>query len=515
MRSIGSSAFSLGDFFARAGKYFSNKDAIIFEDKRFTYGQINNRVNKLSNALLDLGIKKGEKVAILFYNSPQYIESYFAVIKTGALIVPLNFRLARPELIYQINDSDSSSLIYGSEFSEIIELIRPELPKIRHYICYGEKVSTNVINYEELLLNYPSSEPNIDIGLEEECAIYYTAGTTGYPKGSFETHNNLLWDGILTIMCCGYRADDIILCIAPFFHVGVWRTIFLPCLWLGNTLVVEKTFEPERALQIIEKEKVTSVFLVPSMSVTVLSLLDKEKYDLSSLRIYLTGGAPTPIELRKRITEFLPNVELIDCYGTTETSWIAYYPPGAASKGDTAGVPIFKVRVVNERGEDMPPGEMGEVVVNSGPRPFRGYYNDPEKTKEVTKGGWFYTGDMAKLDEEGYLYVVDRKKDMILSGGENVYSAEVERVIYSHPKILEVATIGLPDEKWGEQVTAVVNLKPGEEMSEEELIKFCRKELAGYKCPKKVIFLNEPLPKSGTGKILKRELRERFSASLK
>ena len=504
---------NVGRVLARNGRYHPEKTAIIFEGRRISYQELNNRANRLYHGIMGMGVKKGDKVAILFYNSPQFIESYFAIVKAGAVVVPLNFRLAARELEYQIDNSDAAILIYSEEFKEVIESIRSNLKKVKEYICWGEDIPSGSVDYEKLIAGSPDPEPQVEVNEEDGCVIYYTAGTTGLPKGAYRTHHNVLWTAAGYTIAFSFSFDDIISGFPPFFHLAGFEAFTLPTFVVGGTVVVAKAFDPQKAIKAIQDEKVTTTFMVPAMSIAVWNLPDINNYDLSSLRIYMTASAPLATEMKKKIIKNLPHVKFFEGYGMTETGELTELPPKDAMRKDMCvGIPAFHVRIrlVDDEGKDVPRGEIGEVVAQ-GPCIIREYYKEPEKTKETIRDGWFHTGDLGRFDEEGYLYLVDRKKDMVLTGGENVYSAEVENVIFKHPKVLEASIIGLPDEKWGEVVTAVVVLKPEEKMTEEELIDLCRKDLAGYKCPKVVKFLDTPLPRNTFGKVLKRELREKFS----
>lgn len=494
-------AFSVGDIITNSARRYPHKPAVISEGRRVSYAELNDRANRLANALLEQGIKKGDRVAILFYNSPEFVESCFAVLKAGAVVVPLNFRLAGPELADMISDSDAAMLIYDAEFSQVISLIRPKLHSIRNYVAY----------HGDLIEASSSEEPGVSVGMDDGCAIFYTGGTSGFPKGAYKTHSNELWVAVGSLASVRQSYDDVVLAVAPLFHTATWEVLALPTLWLGNTLVVAKAFEPARIVEVIQKERVTITLLIPTMATAIWGLPDIAKHDLSSLRIYVSAGAVMPGELKRKILAYLPDVKFLDCYGSTEGGWITNLSPESAARKDACqGLPTFRARIVDEDGHDITRGEVGEVIVQS-PAIMKEYYNTPEETQKAIKAGWFHTGDLARLDEEGYVYIVDRKKDMMISGGENIYSAEVERVICSHPKVLEAAVVGLPHEKWGEQVTAAVVLKPGEEMTESEVIAFCRQSIAGYKCPKRVLFDSQPLPRTPLGKISKKALREQLS----
>ncbi len=510
---MGADNFAIGDILTRSAKYFPERTAVVFEGRRLSYAEINDRVNRLANGLMDIGIKKGDNVVTLFYNSSHIIESNFAVAKIGAIAVPLNYRLAAPELSYVINNSASKVVICGAEFLEVLDKLLPQLPQVKHCICDSETISPGMLSYEKVIAKSSNQEPYVDIGLEDGYHIYYTSGTTGFPKGLYATHRKALWSIIAHVVTFGYRDYDISLGLLPFYHLGGWINSVVPFLLLGGTVITAKAFDIVGLLEAIERERITYAITVPTVSARLCNFPDIGKYDLTSLRVYVSMGAVMPFELKKKIMEHVPNVSFIDGYGLTENmGGVAHIPPIDALRKEMSGGMVdfdTRVRIVDEGGKDLPQGQVGEIVVQS-PRVLE-YYLNKEATKEAIKDGWFHTGDLAMWDEEGYVCFVDRKKDMIVTGGENVYSAEVENIIYRHPKIAEAAIIGLPDKQWGDRVTAVVVLKPNEEMTEQELKDFCREHLAGYKCPKEVKFLNEPLPKSGgTQKILKRELKARF-----
>lgn len=500
---------SIGDTLTlTAGKY-PNKIAVVeYGGSKLTYREFNERVNRLANALLALGIKKGDKIAYLFFNCSQFAETHYAVAKAGAVGVPLNFRLVGRELSYQINNSDAVCLIYGPEFVQTVDSIRQEIPGVKHFICAGNG-SGDVLKYEELIKDNSPAEPGVEVGLYDENLILYTAGTTGAPKGSVLTHKNHLFNGMTMIMDYGMRPDDVMQIIPPLYHSASLNGFMVPGVLLGATLVLHKEMDPQQMLQAIQEYKITITWGPATMWGMVINYPDIDKYDTSSVRLVVNGAMYMPAEMRKRVLAHFPNAAMGDTYGMTECSpcTTILRPQDVLRKPSSVGVPltICDVRIFNESGEEVPPGTVGEIV-NRG-NFMKGYYNNPQATAEVIKEGWYYTGDLGMRDEEGFIYLVDRKKDMIVSGGENVYSKEVEEVISTHPKVLEVAVIGLPDEKWGEAVTAVVVPRKGEELGEEELIQYSKENLAGYKCPKAIKFA-EALPKNPAGKIMKQELKK-------
>jgi acyl-CoA synthetase (AMP-forming)/AMP-acid ligase II len=490
------------------GKYPQKVAIINYGGPKFTYEEFNERVNRLANALIELGIRKGDKVSYLFFNSNQFLETHYAVAKAGAVGVPLNFRLVGRELAYQINHSDSICLIFGTEFKKLVEEIKSELSSVKYFVYDGEE-EKEFLSYEKLIASGKPTEPGIEVNLYDENLILYTAGTTGLPKGVVLTHRNSLFNGMCMVMDYKLSPDDIFQVVPPLFHSASLNGFAVTTVLLGATMVIHKQVNPQDILASIEEHKVTCTWGPATLWRMLISCPEIKKYDLSSVRLVINGAMYMPAEMRKEVLSYFPNAVMGDTYGMTEASpcTTILRPTDALRKPASVGVPltICDVKIFDDQGEEVPPGEVGEIVTRG--NFMKGYYKNEEATAQAIKGGWFYTGDLGRKDEEGFIYLVDRKKDMIVSGGENVYSKEVEEVIALHPKVFEVAVIGLPDPKWGEVVTAVIVPLPGQELTEQEIIEHCRKNLAGYKCPKIVKF-REMLPKNPAGKILKRELRE-------
>lgn len=486
-----------------------SKIAIVFEDRRITYGELNERVNSIANAFIDKGIKKGDRVAILLYNCNEFVELLFAAAKIGAISVPINYYLSIPEVKYILNDSGSGTLVFGKEFSELVNSLR-QGTEVKDYIYLGKDLPSWAINMKEFYDNYPTTEPQMswEVTFDDILVLIYTSGTTGRPKGAILTHGNIFWATINHILVNEYQGSDVMLLAVALFFAGSLIPNAFTFLHLGATLVLEKEFNPERALRVIEKEKCTQIMGVPTIWKFISDLPEFETANLDSLKGGLTGGAPVPVPLLEKYQK--KGIRFSQGYGLTEGGGtnLTLRPEDAFRKVGSTGHPHMyeEVRLVNEKGEDVPIGEVGEVIIK-GSGVSSGYWNDPEITANTIKDGWFHTGDIAKMDEEGYYYIVERKKDMIISGGINVYPAEIEDVIYGNPKVAEVGVIGVPDEKWTEVPKAIVVFKPGQEMTEEELIDFCNGKLAEYKIPKSVVFV-DGLPRSGSGKVLKRVLRE-------
>ncbi|MBN2515891.1 MAG: long-chain-fatty-acid--CoA ligase [Deltaproteobacteria bacterium] len=502
---------SLGDTLRlTAGKYPDKIAVVNYGESRFTYCELNERVNKLANTFREMGISKGDKVAYLFFNCSQFLEVHYAVAKTGAVGVPLNFRLIGKELSYQLNNSDAVCIVYGPEFVETVNSIRHEIPNIKYYICDGDGDDSTLI-YEKVIASGSPDEPNVDVTLYDDFIIMYTSGTTGLPKGTVLTHKNNFLGNIEIALDYRFKRSDILQIVPPLYHLAS-LTFSGMALILGQTLIIHKQVNPQEMLQAIPDEKITFSWGPGTLWNMLINYPDFEKYDVSSVRLIINGGMTMPSELRQKVLDKFPNAELGDTYGLTETSvGVSILPPeDALRKSASVGVPLVfsDVRIFNDHGEELPPNVVGEIV--SAGNFMKGYYKNEKATAEAIKKGWFCTGDLGMKDEEGFIYLVDRKKDMISTGGENVYSKEVEDVIYGYPDVLEVAIIGTPDEKWGEVVTAVIVPKTGKAIVEEDFIKYCRSNMASYKCPK-IIKFTESIPKNPSGKILKRELREIYA----
>ena len=507
---------NVGYFLVKSASKYPQKIALKTDKDTISYQEFNRRVNQLSHGLLFLGLKKGDKIATLFYNCREMCESYFAIIKFGGILVPSNIRLKAKELSSLIDHSDAKALIFHSDLSEIVSQMRPDLPKVEFYIEVGDRRLNESISYESLLRGQPDNEPEVEVLEGDDFAIVYTAGTTGRPKGCLLTHRNYIWASINGIMDMDIRHEDRNLVVFPMFHTAGLAS-FLQRIAMGNTLYLMKRFDIRHMLEIIEREKITSLALVPTIFNMLLNYPDLEKYDRSSVRYFTSAGAIFPVELKKQTKKVFPNAVAGEIYGMSEEAGLGtrLLPEDAFRKIACIGKAFtnHEVRVVNEKGEDVRPGEVGEIIFR-GPVVMKGYYKDPEATKEVIKDGWLYSGDMAKVDDEGYIYIVDRKKDIIVSGGINIYPREIEDVLYAHPEIAEAAVIGVQDPKWGETVKAVVVLKEGSRLAPEDIIEFCKSRLADYKKPTSVDIVDS-LPKTASGKIQKHILRERYGKLVK
>lgn len=505
-----------GEMLARNARKFPDREAFVHKGVRVTYGELDERVNRLANSLLSRGIQKGDKVAVLLKNRREILEIYFAAGKIGAVNVPLNFRLAPREITFILNNSDSQILFMEEEFIPAIEKGKNELKEIREYIVVEKEPPAGYSVYEEVLKAGSPVRPEICVDDDDDMFILYTAGTTGLPKGAVLSHKNVIVNAMTMIMERDFpianpdqRVEEKNLCVAPLFHTAAITGTAIAMV--AGVTVVLQDFDPLEILKTIQKEKITTLFLVPAMWLFLLEHPDFKKYDVSSLRLAGYGAAPMPPALKKRILAAFPNAGLQDTFGQTEMSpaTTTLSPRDALRKDGSVGLPIMNVeaRVVDSGMNDVPVGQVGEIVYR-GPNMFKGYYKNPEGTAEAFHGGWFHSGDLVRRDEEGFIYIVDRKKDMIISGGENIYPAEVEAVLYGHAKILEAAVIGVPDPQWGEAVKAFVVLREGQQLTAEEVIAHCTENLARYKRPRYVEFM-KALPRNAAGKVLKRELRSK------
>ena len=515
----------LNELLPKAVRLYPEKEAVVCGELRMTYGQFAKRVWRLAHGLLDLGIGQNDRVAMLHENTHEFLEVYFAAAHLGIVLVPLNYRLSAKELAGILNDSESRMLIAQGVFHEkAVDLpgAVPTLEKIIRTRTGSEPGIEGSPDYETLLKHHPDEPPPApDIRDDDVAHLYYTSGTTGRPKGVMLTHKNVKSHALGTVAELHLTDRDRWFHVAPLFHLAdAWATFALT--WVGGKHVLLPAFDALSVCRLIQEEQITLSNLIPTMLNMMVNHPDVGKFDYAGLRVVLSGGAPiAPETVRKIVDAF--GCDYIQTYGMTETSpyltlsilkdHLKILSPEeqlrfkAKTGREFIGVSL---RVVDEDGNDvaMDEKQVGEIIVK-GDTVTPGYWRLPDETKKAIRDGWLYTGDLAVMDAERYVNIVDRKKDMILTGGENVYSSEVENVLYTHPDVLEAAVIGIPDSHWGEAVKACVVLKEGCSASEETIIAYCRKDLAGYKTPKSVDFL-EALPKTGSGKIFKKGLRSPY-----
>jgi O-succinylbenzoate-CoA ligase len=506
---------NLGLFLSKRAFLTPNREAYVdsHSDLRLTFAQLNQRSNRLANAFNAAGIEKGERVGLLLMNSAEFMEAYFALAKVGAVVVPLNWRLVADELEFILKDSGTRRLIYDDEFVDTVAELnaRGDKTDISHWlqVAGSRDVAFFAEAYEAFRDAQSAAEPACTACDDDMLYIMYTSGTTGLPKGVVHTHTTAVW-AILTIAANTYYAeDDRYIAALPMFHVGALTPLAVN-VYRGATSVVMRAFDPVRAWELIEREKISTGLMVPAMLNFMLQVGDfNERYDYSSLRWIMTGAAPVPVALTEKYAEM--GIGILQVYGLTESCGPACLmdSENALRKPSSTGKAFYHtdVRVVNKAGADCGPEEAGEVIVR-GKHIMREYWNRPDATAETIIDGWLHTGDIAVMDEEGFVSIQDRIKDMIISGGENVYPAEIEGVLMNHPQISEAAVIGQQSDKWGESPLAIV-VRTDDALNAADVLEFCRGKLAGFKQPKGVEFVDE-IPRNPSGKILKRILREQF-----
>ncbi len=509
---------TFADIIYRNALLYPDNEAFVYGKKRVTFSEFNVRVNRLIHALHDMGVKKGDVIGILSWNCLEYADIYGATMKGGFIASPFNPRLKVDELDYIINYSEANTLFVGAELLQMASLLRPRLSRVENYVSL-EGADPGMVDYDDLLASHRRQEPVVDIDEDEPLCIIYTSGTTGVPRGALYTQRRFVDDSRALSMDMCLQPGDRRVQITPLFHIA-GNSHFRSSLYTAGCNIILKTFEPAATLKIIQEERATHMDFVPTHLAAMLNLPDLDKYDISSIRFLWYGGSPMPLEVvKKGIKVFGP--VLAQAYGQSESGpAIAHLsredhdvlgrPDAEQKKLTSAGRPDIgvQVRIVDDEGNSVELGEVGEITVRS-QHIMVEYWRKPDDTKAAVRDGWLYTGDMGYCDEQGYIYIADRKKDMIISGGENIYPREVEEVIQRHPAVLEATVIGIPDSYWVEKVHAVVVAKKEARTTAEEIIAFCKVHLAGYKTPKSVDFV-AALPRNPTGKILKRELREKY-----
>lgn len=512
-------------FLHRAVDLYGRKTGVISGDRSFTYAQFGERAERLAAALEAFGIEKQDRVAYLSFNCNALLEGYYGVIQAGAMVMPLNVRLSPQELVAILCHSGARVLIFENDFAPLVEKLRPACPAVERFVSIDGPCACADITYEDLLASgHPERADIMSYDENSVAELFYTSGSTGTPKGVMLTHRTVYLHGMSVAALFRQPETAVDLHTIPLFHANGWGRPQASTL-LGTTQIMVRRFDPVQVFQLIEKHRATDMSLVPTMANALLNCPDKDKYDLSSLRYVMTGGAASSPELVARM-ESAFHCECFSGYGLTETAPVVtlaqqkstvmaadekeQWRRKAMAGWETPGV---QVRVVDLQMNDVPRDmrSIGEVVVR-GDHVMEGYFKEPEQTRAVMAGGWFHTGDMAVWDEERYIQIVDRKKEIIVSGGENISSIEVEKAIFSHPDVFECAVVAAPDPKWGEVPAAIVVRKPGSALDAEALLAYLAERLGRYKMPRIVEFSEEQLPKTGTGKIRKMVLKERFWA---
>ncbi|MGH2587913.1 MAG: long-chain-fatty-acid--CoA ligase [Dehalococcoidia bacterium] len=519
----------VSDFLRRAVRLYPQRDAVVSGDLRFTYAELGARVSRLANALRDLGVQKGDRVALLSPNAHQFLECFYGVTAIGAVLVPLNYRLVSDDFTYIINHAEASVFVVDAELTPVATAILPELTNIRHTVMWsndGSPIAAGWLDYENLLArSSPEAPPDSGLAESDLATLNYTSGTTARPKGVMMTHRNLYANALNFILHLGVSRQDTILHTLPMFHANGWGSPFAVTAMGGRHVVLRK-IDGKAIFDLIAAEGVTIACMAPAVLATILNYPDKTQHDITTKPRLIIAGAPPPAAFIKQLQDDL-GWGFIQVYGLTETSpflTVSELKPHQESLPeeqririqDRAGMEMVGVdlRVVDDNGADVPADDatVGEVVAR-GNVILEGYWRQPEETARVLVDGWFHTGDLATWDAERTINIVARKKDVIITGGENVSSIEVEDVLYQHPAVLEAAVIGVPSERWGETIKALVVLRAGQQPTEQEIIAHCRGSMAHFKCPTSVDFV-ETLPRTATGKLQKFVLRERYWAGL-
>jgi len=512
------------DFLNIAGAICPDRDLVVMKGNRLTYAQVNDRVNRLANGLAKLGVKYGDRIAMLQVNCAEYIEVYFAAAKLGAVFVPMNFRAKADELAYMVENAGAKVFFVGERYLDMVNGMSAQLTGVEHRICL-EGASENMLRYASLVDGSPADEIETEIGDDDVTILMYTAGTTGRPKGVPLRHSGFASYMLDSVEPADPDVEERNLLTVPLYHVAGIQAM-LAAVYGGRTIVMMKQFEVRDWLETVQKERATRAMLVPTMLKFVIDDADFSRYDLKSLKVITYGAAPMPFEVIRKAIQEMPWVRFINAFGQTETaSTITTLGPedhtlvGSEAEigkklrrlASSIGKPLpdVDVRIVDEEGNPVPSNQVGEIQAK-GTRIMTGYWKDEEKTaKTITGDGWLRTGDMGWIDEEGYVYLSGRGDDMIIRGGENISPEELENVLGSCPMVDEVAVIGVPDPKWGQEPRAVVVLKKGEQATDEEIMEYCRERLSSFKRPRSVVFV-ESLPRNAMGKTLKKELREKY-----
>ncbi|UCE33742.1 MAG: long-chain-fatty-acid--CoA ligase [Deltaproteobacteria bacterium] len=509
---------TFADIIYRNALLYPDQEAFVYWPERITFSEFNARVNSLIHALSSMGLRKADIIGVLSWNCLEYADVYGAAMKGGFIATPFNPRLQADELAYLINYSEASTLFVGTELLAMANSLRPRLPKVENFISF-ESPAPDMIAHRDIIAVHSKEEPDVQVEEDDLLYIFYTSGTTGIPRGAIYTQRRKMEDTRIYAQALGVEAGDKHVMVMPLFHIG-GNAHFWAFFYAGGTNIILKFFDPATTLQCIQDEKATDIHVVPTHLVAMLALSDFEKYNLGSLKRMWYAASPMPLELLKKAMNIWGPI-FMQAYGQTESGpMVTFLSKQSHSVLDkpseeqgilaSCGQPCLgtHVRVVDDKENDVKPGEVGEIIVHSKQMMVE-YWHKPDETREALVNGWLHTGDLGRYDEKGYIYIVDRKKDMIVSGGENIFPREIEEVIYQHPSVQEAAVLGIPDTYWVEKVHAVVVLKKGAKLTEQELIAFCKQRLASFKAPKSVEFA-DALPKSPAGKILKKEMREKY-----
>lgn len=505
---------TLGEMIERNARYFPDKEALVSASRRITNHQLAERAKRLSSHLYNLGLRRQDRVAILSMNNVEFYETYRACEWAGFIAATVNFRLASREMLYILQDASPKALVFEAQYAEVVGQLRADLPGIEHFICIGTAPEW-AESFESTMDRGLVEGPPIRSNPDDYAYLMYTSGTTGRPKGVVRTHHAMCVTANSTALVSEFKGSTRVLQVTPAFHIGGVGFVNAAA-WLGGTTVVHQNFDPQAMVLAVQEEGVTFTFMVTAMLQALLDVPGVADFDLRSLEHVVTGAAPIPVALLKRAMDLLGPIFSVQ-YGMTESNACVMQRNEVVAEGtpeqlhllESVGhaCPGIELRIVDEHAQDCPVGIPGEVLLRSETQ-LSGYWNNSVATIEALRDGWYHSGDMGYQDEQGYVFLVDRKKDMIISGGENIYSREVEVALELHPMVMESAVIGVADARWGESVKAIVVLNLDARLSEQDLIVHCKTVLASYKCPKTVEFVDE-LPRMATGKINKVVLRER------
>jgi acyl-CoA synthetase (AMP-forming)/AMP-acid ligase II len=504
---------TIGNLVSRNAVQYPDREALIFEKTRYTFKELNRRVNRLANSLLSLGLKKGDKVAMLSENVPAMVEANYALAKIGVVYFPVKTRLLAPDIRYLIDLSDASVLIFHPDFTEMVNGMRAELPKVKTYVSLGKDKSGFALDYEAFLQKGSPEEPSVDVSGDDPYIFLCTGGTTGVSKLAMLSHENALWAAFTTVNALSLSPADTGIQVLPLFHVII-NNCLNSLMAAGARVVLQHRFDPVVYMRNVSEEKVTVAMVVPPFLFNwIMAVPEAIAYDVTHVRVFATAAATFPHDLKNEVKKYMPKAGLFYTYGLTESSGgnATVLPDDMMFKKEgSIGVvnPVLAYRIVDDEGKDVAVGDPGELLLK-GPSVISGYYKRDDETKKTFVDGWLHTGDVVSRDKEGFLYFVDRKKDMIKTGGENVFAKEVEDAFLTHPTVQEAAVFGMPDPKWGEMIHAAIVVKPGQTVTEEDLFAYAKEKLPGYKRPKVIYFL-PALPRNPSGKVLKYKMKEEY-----
>lgn len=481
-----------------------------------TWKEFDERANRVANALIEMGVGKGDRVIQLMMNSINWLEAYFGIIRTGAWAVPLNFRFTSSEIEYCADISEARVMILGEEFTDRVEAIRSQLPVVENYIFVGQHVPAGMEDFADVVAGSPASPLGVELNDEDTCGLYFTSGTTGEPKPIVLTHKNMEWAAITEQRHHYQKREGNFVLLPPLYHTGAKMHWFGSLIVAGRATILTE-ISPQYIFEAVHQERGTIVWLLVPWAQDILGAMDrgelkKDDYDLSCWRLMHIGAQPVPPSLVKHWKEYFPGMQYDTNYGLSESTGPGCVHLGIENEHKVGAIGkagySWEVRIVNDNGEDVAQGENGELIVK-GNGVMKEYYKNPVKTAETIRDGWLYTGDVARMDSDGFIYLTDRKKDVVITGGENIYPVELEDILQSHPKIYDVAVIGIPDERLGEIAAAVIDPNPGETLTGEEVSAFCEQNLPRFKRPRRIIF--DKVPRNPTGKIEKPKLRKKYA----